>query len=232
MTGKPRISVDIWSDIMCPWCAIGYTQFARAIDLLDGEMEVETRWMPFELAPDMPQEGKSQAQHLADVYKRTPDEVARMRGQIEQVAERVGFPMVFDGPEGEPGMTWNTFEAHKLLRWALAEQGPAAQTRLKLALLRAHFQQRRPVGQRETLLAIAGEEGFDTAGAAQALDDEALAIAVRLEEKRGLEAGINSVPSFVINGRYLVQGAREPEEYANMLRKAAVMAAGGEVRNA
>jgi len=232
MTETPKLSVDIWSDVMCPWCAIGYTQFAKALDELDGEIEVETRWMPFELAPDMPQEGKSQAQHLADVYGRSSDEVAAMRAQIELAGERAGFPMVFEGPEGEPGMTWNTFEAHKLLRWALADQGPEAQTRLKLALLRAHFQQRRPVGQRETLLDIAGEQGFDRAKAAEALDDDALAMAVRLEEKRGIEAGINSVPSFVINGRYLVQGAREPEDYAGMLRKAAVLAAGGEVRNA
>ena len=118
-------------------------------------------------------------------------------------------------------MMWNTFEAHKLLRWALAEQGPEAQTQLKVALLKAHFQQRRNVSDRAVLLDVAEAEGFDRAAAAAALDDEALAIAVRAEEQRGRQAGINSVPSFVVAGKYLIQGAREPEDYAGMLRQVA-----------
>jgi predicted DsbA family dithiol-disulfide isomerase len=118
-------------------------------------------------------------------------------------------------------MMWNTFEAHKLLRWALAESGSEAQTRLKLALLKAHFQQRRNVSDREVLLDVAETEGFDRTKAAEALADEALAIATRVEEERGRRAGINSVPSFVVEGKYLIQGAREPEDYAQMLRQVA-----------
>src|SRR5688572_25068427 len=131
--------------------------------------------------------------------------------------------------EGEepPAMMWNTFEAHKLLRWALTDQGPEAQTRLKLALLKAHFQQRRNVSDREVLLDVAEAEGFDRGKAAEALGDEALAIAVRSEEQRGRQAGINSVPSFVVEGKYLIQGAREPDDYAGMLRQVA-----GLIRNA
>ena len=218
----PEVAVDIWSDVMCPWCAVGYSQFAKAVESLRDEIEVDVRWMPFELNPDLPAEGKDQAKHLAEVYGRSPEEVAAMRAQMQATAARAGFPMEYTG-EGEepPAMMWNTFEAHKLLRWALAEQGPAAQTRLKLALLKAHFQQRRNVGDREVLLDVAGAEGFDRAKAATALADEALAIAVRAEEQRGRQAGINSVPSFVVDGKYLVQGAREPEDYANMLRQVA-----------
>ena len=131
--------------------------------------------------------------------------------------------------EGEepPAMMWNTFDAHKLLRWALAAHGGKAQTRLKLALLKAHFQQRRNVSEREVLLDVAEVAGFDRGKAAEALADEALAIAVRAEEQRGRQAGINSVPSFVVAGKYLIQGAREPEDYAGMLRQIA-----GVVQNA
>ena len=131
--------------------------------------------------------------------------------------------------EGEPppAMMWNTFEAHKLLRWALATAGPDAQTRLKVALLEAHFQKRRNVSDRAVLLDIAESVGLDCAKAAEALADEALAVAVRAEEQRGRQAGINSVPSFVAAGKYLVQGAREPADYANILRQVA-----GLVRNA
>jgi predicted DsbA family dithiol-disulfide isomerase len=217
-----NLSVEIWSDVMCPWCAVGYTQFAKAVDSLRHEIEVESRFMPFELNPDLVAEGKDQARHLAEVYGRTLEDVAAMRAQMEETAEKAGFSMAYAG-EGEepPAMMWNTFEAHKLLRWALASHGTEAQAQLKLALLRAHFQQRRNVSDREVLLDIAQAEGFDRAAAAEALDDEALAIATRLEEQRGREMGINSVPSFVVNGRYLIQGSRESEDYTQLLRQIA-----------
>ena len=223
-----KISVDIWSDVMCPWCAVGYAQFAKAVGELEGELDVEVRWMPFELNPDMPPEGKPQDRHLAEVYGRSPGEVASMRVQMQATAARAGFSMDYTG-EGEepPAMMWNTFEAHKLLRWALADSGPEAQTRLKIALLKAHFQQRRNVSNRAVLLDIAEAEGFDRVRAAEALDDEALAIAVRAEEQRGRQAGINSVPSFVVNGQYLIQGAREPGDYAQMLRRASGLVQNG-----
>jgi len=218
----PKVAVDIWSDVMCPWCAVGYTQFAKAVEALSGELDVEVRWMPFELNPDLPPEGKDQAQHLAEVYGRSPEEVAGMRAQMQATAARAGFPMDYAGEGDEPpAMMWNTFEAHKLLRWALAEKGAEAQTRLKVALLKAHFQQRRNVSDREILLDIAEAEGLDRAKAAAALADEALAIAVRAEEQRGRRGGIDSVPSFVVDGKYLIQGAREPEDYAGMLRRVA-----------
>ena len=219
---KPKVAVDIWSDVMCPWCAVGYTQFAKSVQKLQGELDIEVRWMPFELNPDLPPEGKRQDEHLAAVYGRSGDEVAAMREQMQATAARAGFPMDYTGDGDEPpSMMWNTFEAHKLLRWALAEAGPDAQTRLKVALLKAHFQQRRNVSDRELLLDVAEGEGFDRARAAEALADEALAIATRVEEERGRRAGINSVPSFVVEGKYLIQGAREPADYAQMLRQVA-----------
>ena len=219
---KPKIAVDIWSDVMCPWCAVGYTEFAKSVTELNRELDIQVRWMPFELNPDLPPEGTRQDEHLARVYGRSPDEVAAMRAQMQATAARAGFPMDYTGEGDEPpAMMWNTFEAHKLLRWALAQGGPEAQTRLKVALLKAHFQQRRNVSDRDVLLDIAHAEGFDRAAAADALDDEALSAATRIEEQRGRQAGINSVPSFVVDGKYLIQGAREPDDYVTMLRKVA-----------
>ena len=229
---KPTVDVQIWSDVMCPWCAIGFTQFAKALAEIGGEIEVTTRWMPFELNPDLPPEGKDQQQHLAEVYRRSPEEVAAMRAQMQQRAADAGFAMEWTGPKDsgaeEPAAwMWNTFEAHKLLRWALAVHGAELQSRLSEALFRAHFQQRRRIGERQVLLDIAEEQGFDRAEAKAALAEEALAIATRMEEKRGLEMGINSVPSFIVNGRYLIPGAQEPEVYAATLRKVAEMAEAG-----
>ena len=215
---KPTVDVQIWSDVMCPWCAIGGAQYAKAVAELGDEIEVTTRWMPFELNPDLPPEGKDQGKHLAEVYQRSPQEVAAMRAQMQDRAASAGFAMDWTGEGEEPApWMWNTFEAHKLLRWALAVHGPEAQGRLSDALFRAHFQQRRKIGEHEVLLDIAEEQGFDRAEAAAAL-------ATRVEEKRGLEMGINSVPSFIVNGRYLIPGAQEPEVYAAALRRVAEMA--------
>lgn len=233
---KPHLMVDIWSDVMCPWCAIGYMQFAKSVKVLEGEMDISVRWMPFELNPGMAPEGKLRADHMADNYGSSPEEIEAMQANMREIGRRVGFSMDYSrlegsGPEGEAApeaRIWNTFDAHRLLRWALAEQDQladrGAQTRLKLALFRAHFQQRRNVGDREVLLDIAAAEGFDRGRAAEALEDEALSIAVRMEQQRGLDANINSVPSFVIEGQHLLPGAREPEVYTNVLRKIAAMA--------
>lgn len=223
-----KLSVDVWSDVMCPWCAVGWTQFAKAMREVEAEIEVDARFMPFELNPDLPAEGKDQQMHLAEVYQRTPEEVAAMRAQLHAAADRAGFPMAWEGEGEEPAaMMWNTFDAHKLLRWALAEADPEAQQRLKVALLKAHFQQRRNVSDREVLLDLASAEGFDRGTVNEALDDAALGLAVRTEQQRGRQAGINSVPSFVVDGKYLIQGARDPAEYASLLRQIA-----GQVQNA
>jgi predicted DsbA family dithiol-disulfide isomerase len=225
---KPAVDVQIWSDVMCPWCAIGYAQYAKALAEIGGEIEVTTRWMPFELNPGLPAEGKDQGKHIAEIYRRSPEDVAAMRAQMQARADSAGFPMQWTGEGEEPAAwMWNTFEAHKLLRWVLAVHGPEPQGRLSQALFRAHFQERRPIGEREVLLSIAVDEGFDRAATAAALDEEALAIATRMEEQRGREMGINSVPSFIINGRYLIPGAQEPEVYAATLRKVVEMAGAG-----
>lgn len=99
---KPKLSVDVWSDVMCPWCAVGWIQFAKAIEALEGELAIEVRFMPFELNPGLPPEGKDQQQHLAEVYGRSPEDLAAMRSQMEATAERAGFPMTWEGEGEEP----------------------------------------------------------------------------------------------------------------------------------
>lgn len=220
------LKVDIWSDVVCPWCAIGCTQFAQAVNDLAGDIDVEMRFMPFELNPAMPPEGHNQVDLLAKAYGRTPAQVLDMRRTVEASGEVAGFSMAYTG-EGEAPvlMVWNTHDAHCLLRWALTVDSPEAQTRLKMALFRAYFQARLNVSDREVLLDVAEAEGFDRVAAAAALADEALSTAVKLEEQRGLENQITSVPTFVVNGRYILQGATEPENFKQALYKLASMEA-------
>jgi predicted DsbA family dithiol-disulfide isomerase len=228
MNAPVRLAIDIWSDVMCPWCVIGYRQLQQALEELSGEIEADVRWRPFELNPDIAAEGEDLASHMLRKYGRTPD--AASGDQMTAMARRAGYDMRYLGPMTEGGSEperrlWNTFLAHQLLRWALTVAGPEAQTRLKLALFDAHFQQRRNVSDLAALLDLAEGVGLDRAGAEAALADQTLAGEVRAEEREARAMEINSVPTMVVNGRYLIPGAQGPETYANLLRR--VVARGG-----
>ncbi len=217
-TGPAQVSIEIFSDVMCPWCVIGYRRLGQALDALAGEIEADVRWQPFELNPHMPPEGEDSASHIARKYGRAPD--PEMRRQMEAMAAQAGYDMRYLGDDPEPeARLWNTFLAHKLLRWALEANGTEAQTRLKLALFDAHFQQRRNLGDRAVLLDIAASAGLDRAGAEAALDDTALEHRVREAEELAAAMNITAVPTMLVNRKYLIPGAQDPGTYADLLRQ-------------
>jgi predicted DsbA family dithiol-disulfide isomerase len=221
-----QVTIDIFSDVMCPWCIIGYSQLQKGLAQLEGEIAAEVRWRPFELNPDMSSEGEGQAEHIARKYGRSSEEVESNRARMLEFGDRAGYDFRYGGAGEAPrAMMWNTFLAHKLLAWSLDAAGPEGQTRLKCALFDAHFQQRRNVSDREVLLDIAASLGLDRTAAAAALDDEALARRMRQEEAAAWDMNISGVPAMLVNGKYLIPGAQEPETYANALRR--VVAKGG-----
>lgn len=214
------LTIDIWSDVMCPWCVIGYQNLTTALEELGGEVAAEVRWLPFELNPDMPPEGEESAAHIARKYGRTPEQAEAGRTMMAERARAVGFPFDFTGAgTPPPSMLWNTFDAHKLLRWTLASAGPEVQTRLKLALFAAHFQQRRPMNDRAVLLDVAESAGLDRTAAGAALDDPVVAETVRAEERQAWELNIGGVPAMIFDGKFLLPGAQEPETYVTVIRK-------------
>lgn len=167
-----HLTIDIYSDVMCPWCLIGYGQLTKALDELQGEIAAEIRWRPFELNPQMPAEGEEQEAHLQRKYGRSAEQGAALRGQMKEIAESAGVSLSYEGEgDARPAMMWNTRDCHKLLAFALEEAGPAVQTALKLALFRAHFNERKALGTRTVLLDIAASVGLHRAAAKAALDD-------------------------------------------------------------
>jgi predicted DsbA family dithiol-disulfide isomerase len=215
-----RVTIDIWSDVMCPWCVIGYKNLERALEVLEGEIVAEIRWLPFELNPDMPPEGEESRAHIARKYGRTPEQAAAGSDMMAERARAAGFPFDYTGEGERPAsMLWNTFDAHKLLRWVFERHGSEAQTRLKLALFAAHFQQRRNIADRRVLIDVARANGFDAEQAEATFDDPAIAATVRSEERRAFDHSVNGVPAMVIDDQFLVPGAQEPETYVNVLRK-------------
>ena len=220
MTEPAKLTIDIYSDVMCPWCIIGYAQLKKGLAMLKGEVEAEVRWLPFELNPDMPPEGEESVAHIARKYGRTPEQAKAGRDQMLGMGDRAGYSFAYTG-EGEPppSMLRNTFAAHKLLKWALIEHGAEVQNRLKLALFDAHFQQRRDVSDAEVLVEVATEQGLDPVGARAALDDETLGRIVKQEEAQAYDMNISGVPAMIVQGKYMIPGAQEPEVYVNTLRR-------------
>ncbi|WP_394727239.1 DsbA family oxidoreductase [Altererythrobacter sp. GH1-8] len=230
-TAPTQLTIDIFSDVMCPWCLIGYGQLSKALEELDGEVEAQVRWRPFELNPNMPAAGEDLDEHLGQKYRRSDEERAAIRQRIQTIASEAGVSLAYEREgEGEarPAMIWNTRAAHMLLAWALEEAGSEVQTALKLALFKAHFNERRNVSDREVLLDIAASVGLHREAARAALDDETLLARVIAEERQAYDMNITGVPAMVVSGKFLIPGAQAPEVYVNALRRVAekVAAAG------
>ena len=217
-----KLTIDIWSDVMCPWCLVGWGNLRHALEELDGEIEADIRWHAFELNPDMPAEGEERTAHIARKYGRTIEQSKEVQGRMREAAEAAGVSLDYEGDEPAPdAMMWNTFDAHKLLTWALEKHGTAKQTELKLALFAAHFNHRRPIGTREVLLDIIGEIGLDRDDAAAALANEEYARKTRMEERAAMDMNITGVPAMIVEGRFMIPGAQPPEAYVNALRRVA-----------
>jgi predicted DsbA family dithiol-disulfide isomerase len=216
------LTIDIYSDVMCPWCLIGYGQLSKALEQLEGEIAAEIRWRPFELNPDMPTSGEPQEAHLQRKYGRSAAEGAQVRGQMKAIAESAGVSLAYEGDgEAPPAMMWNTRDCHKLLAFALEQAGPQVQTALKLALFGAHFNTRANLGDHTVLLDIAASVGLHREAARAALADADLEARILAEEHQAWDLNISGVPAMIVNGKFLIPGAQAPDVYVNALRRVA-----------
>lgn len=206
------IRIDIVSDVVCPWCVIGFKQLGQALEQLGDEVDADLHWHPFELNPQMPPEGQDLREHLAQKYGTTAAQSHAARERLTGIAKSLGVEFRFyDGMRVR-----NTFRAHQLLHWA-GEQG--RQTDLELALFDSYFSREEDVDDLDVLVAAAGRAGLDEELARAVVADGRYADAVREEQQFWLGKGINAVPSFILDGRYLIPGAQDPEVFVAALRR-------------
>jgi len=204
------VQIDIVSDIMCPWCIVGYKQLEQALGMVKAGAYV--RWHPFELNPGMPPEGQNLRAHIIEKYGSTPAQSDAARDQLRSLGTSLGIDFQF----AEDSRIVNTFAAHQLLGWA-QEQG--VQHPLKMALFDAHFTKGLDVSQQGILCQIAAEVGLDPAAAKAVLTSGSHAEETRAHQQFWTSRGVSGVPSMVFDGRYLLTGAQGADTYAQMLLK-------------
>ncbi len=216
MTQPAQLKIDFVSDVSCPWCAIGLAALEQALANLDGQVQAELHFQPFELNPQMPAGGQDITEHLTQKYGSTPQQQASSREAIRLRGEALGFTFRKEGR----GRVYNTFDAHRLLHWA-GLQDAAKQHALKKALLRAYFTDGRSPGDQEVLVSAAVEAGLDGDQARAILAGDGYAAEVREREQFYLDNGIHAVPAVIINGRHLIQGGQPAEVFEQALRQIA-----------
>jgi predicted DsbA family dithiol-disulfide isomerase len=205
------VQVEIWSDIACPWCYVGTARFERALE--ETGIEAEVVYRSFELDPNVP---------TGDDAPPLTDYLARKFGDRSRV-QAAHAHLTDAGAEVGIDFRWalmkraNTFDAHRLLAWALRTAGSDRQRTLKKALLRAYFTEGRDVSDRGVLADIAAEVGLDRALAEEVLATDAEAAEVREQEALAHREGIAAVPTFVVEGRWMLQGALETDKWVRAL---------------
>ena len=210
------LQIDIVSDVVCPWCIIGFKQLEQAMGATG--MGAYVRWHPFELNPQMPPEGQNLREHLAEKYGTTPEQSRTARQRLTDLGDSLGFTFNYS----DDTRMVNTFAAHQLLDWA-AEQN--LQHPVKMALFAAFFTEGKDVSDHAVLAAAAGAVGLDPAQARSVLESGSHAEQTRAKQRVWLERGISGVPAMVFAGKYLVTGAQGAEGYAEVLRRCAAEAA-------
>lgn len=210
-----KLKIDIVSDVACPWCPIGYKRLEAAMRELAKEgLAFEVTWHPFELAPDMPSEGEEIVPHLVRKYGRSAAEVIASQQQIIAAAQELGLD--FGGALKRRAV--NTFDAHRVLTWA-GEQGH--QTEFALALFDAYFGKADNPASPAVLRRVAETLGLDTDVVDDILASDRYAEDVRAQERNVQRAGIHAVPTFMVDGVPLIQGAQAPAAFADALREVA-----------
>lgn len=209
-----RLKIDLVSDVVCPFCPIGYAHFAQARERLADEIAFDVEWHPFVLNPDVPPEGRPILAHLAQKYGRSEAQAETSQREIMAAAADAGLN--FD--QALVRRSWNTFDVHRVLAWAKTQGCDAA---FNEALFEAYFGHAENPTDETVLRRIAVSLGLDPEAVSDILAGDRHADVVRDELARYRALGVSSVPSFVVDERYLLAGAQPPDAFVDAFRRIA-----------
>jgi len=207
---KKKLKIDIVSDVVCPWCTIGYKRLEKAIAELGVEDQIEIEWQPFELNPNMPAEGQNVMEHITEKYGSTLTQQKESQQHMTQIGQELGFTFdYFD----EMRMI-NTFEAHILLDYA---KQFGKQTELKMRLTKAFFSERKDVSDRNVLKEALLDVGLNAEEGLIKLESEEARYEVRSQQGYWQNLGVSSVPTVVFNRKSAVTGAQPVDTFKQVL---------------
>lgn len=210
------MKIEIWSDVVCPWCYVGKRRLETAMAGFEHAEHVEIVYRSFELDPSAPQHGHELSTGvIARKYGRSEAEMRQMQQQLIDLAAEEGLAFrLFDT------VHTNTVDAHRLLHLALESGGPALQRELKEALLSAYFEQARNIGDHDVLTEVAVATGLDAGRVAEVLASDEYADAVAADVAQARAYGATGVPFFVVDQKYGVSGAQPAETFSQVLEQA------------
>lgn len=211
-----KVKIDFVSDVACPWCAVGLGGLLAAVDRIGPELDVQIHMQPFELNPDMPKGGQNTGERLMKKYGYDEARLLENRKVIAERASAVNMPM----NQTKDSRSYNTFGAHRLLHWA-GTIGQKEQVALKRSLLKTYHFDNLDTSETDVLVQAAREAGLDEALAREVVDSDRYAEEVRADQSKWRQLGISSVPSVIINDKYLLSGGQPPEAFEQALRQAA-----------
>ncbi len=214
-----RLTIDVVSDVVCPWCYLGKARLELAIADVQDEVGVDVNWHPYRLNPDHPPEGVDHHAHLAAKLGGA-EKVEKAHEVLTTLGKEVGINYDFAAIKIGP----NTLDAHRLLHWALTE-GRDMQDRVVTGLFKAYFEEGRNVGDKAVLLDVAKAAGLDGKLIENLLAGDADKDTVIAEIDAAQQMGVSGVPFFIIDGQYAVSGAQTPDVLANGFRDIAKMKA-------
>lgn len=222
MSEANAITVDVVSDVVCPWCFIGQKRLDKAVAAAGG-IEVHIRWRPFQLDPTIPPQGKDRREYMLAKFG-SDERIREIHARIEPLGDAEGISFAFDAIKVAP----NTLDAHRLIRWAGAA-GEAVQNRLVRRLFQLNFEEGVNIGDHAVLVEAAREAGMDASVVATLLPTDADIEAVRTEIATASRMGISGVPCFLLEGKYAVMGAQDVDTLADAIRQVAAAKARGEL---
>lgn len=221
MSEANSISVDVVSDVVCPWCYIGLKRLDKAI--AQSGVAVHVNWRPFQLDPTIPAGGKDRREYMLGKFG-SEERIREIHARIEPLGEAEGISFAFDAIKVAP----NTLDAHRVIRWAGAA-GEAVQNRLVRRLFQLNFEEGKNIGDASVLIEAAREAGMDAGVVETLLPTDADTEAVRGEIATASRMGVTGVPCFLLEGKYAVMGAQDAATLADAIRQVAAAKAKGEL---
>tara|TARA_B100001758_G_C18084138_1_gene439820 strand:+ start:22 stop:672 length:651 start_codon:yes stop_codon:yes gene_type:complete len=204
------LKIDIVSDVVCPWCVIGFRNLKKAMHELQTELNFEISWKPYELHPEIPQEGYDKKLYMKQKFG--PSNRRSPYNEIIKIGESIDFAFNFSKTERIP----NTFMAHRLL-WKAEQYN--LQTELSEALFKAYFTEGQNIGSKEVLSRLCESIGMNKEEIMNFLESEEGGQEVADLEMEFIEKSIGAVPTYFINDKYIIQGGQEQETFVSFLKK-------------